>query len=283
MPESLVEPVPVKLPRGYISFSQVSGYQNCPEKYRLQYIEDAPSEPSGAALAGSAVHAVIAQAEQEGWWLEGRAEPMYAAFARDFGDRIEAVGGPDAIKWGGRKTKNFPQGEDMLWWAHTGPVMLDRYAALRQKDAAEGAQILPGDVEREVGVLLDVPGRNEKLLVRGFLDALVLVDPNGQAVIRDYKTGSWMAPEQLGLYAFMLGKADPPLNVDVGELVKLRQPKIDSMIARFNLAPWVPVMETMLLESVQGIESGFFPMRPGMLCPSCGVRSLCSWGATLGE
>lgn len=117
-----------------ISWSQISRHWDCPESYRLAYRTDAERRPSGAMLAGSAVHQAILIGEEEGWWWDdelwrGSPAPIVAlveqAFAVAFGVLIAGgrwlddeggwswrppaidvdgvrLEGEAALRWGGR-------------------------------------------------------------------------------------------------------------------------------------------------------------------------------------
>ena len=48
-----------KLPRGYLSASQIQKYLTCPEDYRLTYIEGRSFKPNSKMLRGSSVHKMV--------------------------------------------------------------------------------------------------------------------------------------------------------------------------------------------------------------------------------
>lgn len=78
-PEDLIAPTGPALelwPRSpkAISWSQVSRHWKCPESYRIAYRTEIEKQPSGAMLAGSAVHLAIEVGEREGWWTRPAAE-----------------------------------------------------------------------------------------------------------------------------------------------------------------------------------------------------------------
>lgn len=267
-------------PRGYLSWSQVSSYQTCGEAYRLRYFEHAPSEPSGAAIAGASIHEVIAEAEAAFWWQEGFADQLREVFVRTFVRRVTEAGGELACRWGGRKSRDYPNGEDFRWWLFNGPLMLNRYAQVRAADEDAGSQVLLPNVERKVSAFLRVPQRPEPILLIGYLDQLVLVNADGEAVVRDWKSGRWSEPLQLAVYAWMLANQEAPLTVTRGELVKLRQP-LEKTVEAYDLTQWTDLVPRLALDTIRGIEAGVFPIRPSMLCPSCSVREHCPWGSTL--
>lgn len=48
-----------KLPRGYLSASQIQKYLTCPEDYRLTYIEGRKFKPNSKMIRGSSVHKMV--------------------------------------------------------------------------------------------------------------------------------------------------------------------------------------------------------------------------------
>lgn len=58
-----IEPHP-GLPRGYMSFSQISKYLKCAKQYQFHYLEDAPFNGSDALALGKAVHAAVEYAHE---------------------------------------------------------------------------------------------------------------------------------------------------------------------------------------------------------------------------
>ena len=282
------ERLPAWLP-AHLSHSQISKYRQCGKAYELAYREGVPSIPSGAGIGGSTVHKVIEVCEAEGLWRDlnafGEGGGVEDLFRGMFTYLVEEAfdTSPYPVRWGTRKSKEFPEGEAVRWWWKMGPMFLRRYASLRQIDQEHGIKVLEGDVERAVGVHLDI--ESEPVLIKGYIDAVMMVDEEtGEGIIRDYKTGTWLDPTQLAVYAWMLSK-DPkrPWTITRGEFGYLRGANQDAWIKSYDLTDWVPLVPMFFREAAEGIASGYFPHNPTSLCSSCLVKKSCKYGITLGE
>ena len=81
-----------------LSWSQLSTWADCGEKWRLSKLERVPEIPQGALIAGREIHAAIAQAEPESMWQREDARdpdgPIAARFlastARDWREESAA-------------------------------------------------------------------------------------------------------------------------------------------------------------------------------------------------
>lgn len=265
----------------YLSFSRLSTYDTCGERFRLRYVDRVPSIPSGAAIGGSAVHQVIETAELEGWWekdFEDAVMLLTNAFRAVFKERVEAeTQHGEEIRWGGRKTKQYPMGEDFQWWdRYAGNLFLRRYLSVRKRDAEEGWRILDGGVEMEIGAYLD------DRYIKGFIDALGYVTGDGEVVIRDWKTGTWLQPFQLAVYAWMVQQSRG-LTVTRGQIGYLRGSSSETWIKEYDLSEWIDIVPRKFTDLVRGIEAQIFPIQPSNLCGSCAVRPYCAYGKTLTE
>lgn len=264
----------------YLSFSRLNTYDTCGERFRLKYVDRVPSIPSGAALGGSAVHKVIETSELEGWWekdFEDAVMLLTNAFRGVFKDLVNAEGGVAKMRWGGRKSKQYPLGEDFQWWdRYAGNLFLRRYLSVRKLDAKAGWQLLEGGVEMEVGADLD--GR----YIKGFIDALGYVTEDGEIVIRDWKTGTWLQPFQLAVYAWLI-RQGRGLTVTRGQIGYLRGAHAENWIKEYDLTEWVELVPRKFTDLVRGIEAQIFPIQPSNLCASCMVRPYCAYGKTLEE
>jgi hypothetical protein len=270
----------------HLSFSRLSTYAGCPRRYALRYIEHADRRPSGAGIGGTAVHEIIVEAEQEVAWADDDVwetdGPWAKRFREVFDEKLEEAGGPDACYWGGRKSKAWPDGEDPDFWRHKGPVFLFRYAQLRQADEELGLVIPDGGVEMEVNVPLP-----DGQVVKGYVDAIPLVDQaTGVAIIRDYKTGTWLDPLQLVTYGWMI-QAARGWTIESGHFAKLRAEDPEDVIQSYDLRPWLEAniaperYAALAIQIQQSTEHGLWPVNPSNLCVACDVKASCPWGRTV--
>jgi hypothetical protein len=289
---------PVQAERPYLSFSRLSTYRQCPAKYRFRYVQHVEERSSGALIGGKAVHQVIELAEQNRWW-EGSDEDeidrgiyyMEFEFRKDFTAALDAAGGEDKVRWGGRKSREFPNGEDARWWLKNGVMMLKRYGAERRRDHVSGMVLHEDGVEMAVSCEIDVtkrvpnpdrPGEwmevSDTVLVKGYVDALLMVNRDGQRIVRDYKTGTFQETTQLPIYGYLL-QAGPGIAVHGGELVMLRYN--DNRVKSFDITNQIPLVPDMFRGLIANLETEQFQIQPSMFCPSCTVRHVCPWGKTL--
>jgi hypothetical protein len=261
---------------GYLSWSRLSKYSNCGEQYRLQYVHEMPSEPSGPALAGKAIHQTINEVEaSEIWASEDYSGAMFTMFANHFSAAVDEVGGPEMCRWGGRKDRDGRPAEDYNWWiSYAGDLFMRRYAAIRRHDDQLGYKLLPNGVELEIAI--DLNGRH----FVSYIDML-LVDTDGQAIIRDWKTGTMVDPVQLGVYSYVLEHSELGLTIDQGQIGYLRGNDFSKYIREYDLAPLRALVPRLLDDLIRGVEAKIFPLRPSPFCAACGVRQACEYGATL--
>lgn len=262
---------------GYLSWSRLRTYANCGESYRLSYIEEIPGAPSGAAIAGKAMHRAIADAEAAESWKDEDDISMRLAFDSYFTEDVEQAGGPDACRWGGRKDKDGRPAEDYLWWVqYAGDLFCRRYAAIRRRDWGQGTQLYPDGVEMELAI--DINGRH----FVSYIDML-LVTEQGEPVIRDWKTGRMVEPYQLGVYSWVLANSELGLTVDIGQIGYLRGNDGNQWIKNYRIDQLRELVPRMLDDLIRGVEGEVFPMRPSPFCTACGVRQACEYGMTLDE
>lgn len=270
----------------YTSFSRLSTYLGCARKFRLRYIDHAPEVPQGSLIGGSVVHAVIQLAEENRWWdIEATTEAIRqqndyirTAFLREFARRLELVGGADKVRWGGRSTKEFPDRENADWWEAKGPSMVMRACSIRRDDRKLG--LVPhesGAVETEVRARLPTG-----LEVKGYIDALLMVTRDGEAVVRDWKTGSHRDDLQLMVYAWLLEQSRGIMPAR-GQMCMLRQENqpVKEVAIDPNYVALVPQMfaaRAMHLELDEKLgDLGFMP-NPSSFCGACTVAPSCPVG-----
>lgn len=156
-------------------------FNSCGKKFQLSYLDKVPQSPQGALIGGRVVHEVIAGAEERDTWAtdEGK-ELLGEMFLDSFHRALEGI--EDEVRWGGRKTRDYPNGEDKTWWEWFGPVALRRYADIRRADEPAGLTLKKGGTELKVSAFLE-----DGMEVTGYIDAFLLVDADGRYMTRDWK------------------------------------------------------------------------------------------------
>jgi hypothetical protein len=273
----------------HLSWSRLQTYSDCGEKYRLTYVEKVPREPQGYWIGGGAIHDAIQWAEsgdlvQE--FLEGGAltesksrQALEEWFLHRFDELLEEAGGRDAVRWAGRKTKEFPDGEDDRWWHKSGPMMLRRFLEVRMADHESGVRLWDRSVERSL--VTELPS-GTTLSAR--VDVLLAVDTDGTPFIRDYKAGKpgGADPLQLVNYAWLIGEALGILPRR-GEFCYLRAVDVKKRVREFDLGPWLEDVDVpaTFAQLEQLVDSGIFLIQPSSYCVSCPVRRYCRYGRHL--
>lgn len=180
---------------------------------------------------------------------------------------------PDEWTAGGRASKAWPNKEDSSWWLSQGPGMVDAWLDWWQALKDDGWYIwtAPGGAP---GIELEVKARIGSVMWRCFIDA-VLVDPDGDLVIVDWKTGSMepVAPIQLGTNALAMEKTLGVRPKYGGFFMGKKRFDIDhlydlSIYTEKVVAPWADRAARMEAEHL------FIP-HPSNLCNACGAKDFC--------
>jgi hypothetical protein len=267
----------------HVSFSRLSTYAECGQKFKLSYVDEVPREPQGAFIGGIAVHETVEDIELAGqarnplFFVDDFIAPSQAAtlFREKLMEGVGKVDDPDLIRWGGRKSKLFPNGHDLKWWTEFGPGMVMQFHRQRLADDRAGDEVLLEYVEAQVNGTWE---KNTPVVTR--LDAMV-EGRDGRFWIRDYKTGQARKEQRLQqvLYCMM---AEETLNIPIAgaELVYLATTALQ--VDRFEWQPYEAAIGLWVDEAIAGITSDVYPMSPSSYCTSCSVRSSCSYGRLLG-
>ena len=263
----------------YLSWSQVETLAGCGRKYELRYVEKMGSVEKGYFIGGNAIHTTIAESEGAGWWgnpeLFAHDGEAVAFFRNEVARLVAKAGGAAKVEWGGRKTKEFPEGENQDWWNYQGAQMLRRYSSLRQEDNAKGREAPKTEVQ--------VKFTHDGQLVLGYIDQLFnsgRIDDR----VRDYKTGAKYSPDtplQLALYGYAVRQT---LGVEVrwGEFIYLRSTD-GRLVYEVDLTEWYDLIPILLEEAQVELERGVFTHRPGWQCKTCDVAPFCEVGRRLVE
>lgn len=180
---------------------------------------------------------------------------------------------PEEWTAGGRASKAWPQKEDASFWLTTGPKILEKWADWWEDRKQEGWTIwtAPGGIP---AIELEVKARIGSTLWRCFIDT-VLVDPDGDLVIVDWKTGAMepVAPIQLGTNALAMEKTLGVRPKYGSYFMAKRQYDLShlydlSVYTEDMVAPWAT-------RAAEIEKQGLFIPHPSSLCNACGVRSFC--------
>ncbi len=267
-----------------VSWTRLTTFTGCSEKFRLAYVEKLRDRRAakGWFIIGTAVHETAEYAEREGLQYDLEAATtddgeLRLAFVASLKEQVRAAGGPENVQWGGRSSEQWPDGENLDWAMAFGPAMVENYVHLRRQDAERGR------IAVAVESALHPPIASGRR-VDAYPD-VVLTEPDGTIVVRDYKTGSGTSsPGQLDLYGWsirelgLFGAGDGvPIR---GEMAYLRPTKKEPRgrvvaydMARIDLIPGLIA----LFEAAVG--TGAYLPNPGAWCGGCDVRQFCTWGS----
>lgn len=265
----------------HVSFSQLDTYNRCGKRYQLERLLGAPKEPACWLLGGKAFHEFaerinlgqypifsgrIARSVPE--MVEVLRKDWLEHYDQALAEMVEEFGKPASTwKAGGRKTAEKPNGEDTDWWRINGLLQAAQYANWL---ATSGWQVFHlGDTAM---VEANVTGELGGVEVRAYLDSL-LVNPDGELVIVDYKTGTKIPPPvQLGNYRALL-MSTVGLTVDSGAFFMSRKAE---MTEPFDLRRFTPELVGSLMSDFDRSRSaGIFLPKPGDACHICDVKAAC--------
>jgi len=135
--------------------------------------------------------------------------------------------------------------------------------------------------EFRVSNMLAIPD-GEPLNILGYIDQWLVVDSNGEGIIRDWKSGYFdPGPNQLAMYAWMV-RESLGITVERGQLVKLKLKDIDKCVVDYDLSKLVDLVPQQLLGLVEQLKHDtIFPVKPSNFCGSCTVKASCAFGSQL--
>ena len=206
--------------------------------------------------------------------MKWTAEQSADIFTRHFHDEIRKLEGDTGVPvttWraGGRASKQWPHKENVEWWAHNGPPMVDAYAAWR--DSVDLALwITPAGLP---AVELDCQATIGGVPVKAFIDR-VFQQRDNSLVIVDLKTGS-RTPDsdlQLGFYKVLIQKLFG-VEVNLGAYWMSRQGGVTPYadLSRFT----ENYLGSILQQFRKACEHDIFIPNVNSMCGSCGLRDAC--------
>lgn len=170
----------------------------------------------------------------------------------------------------GRKTKDKPNGEDLNWWHQAG---LEQVIAYRSWLEMSGWRVVSIDGKPLIEYEVNAAFNGGETPVKGFIDA-VMVTPNGELVIVDYKTGSRVPAgvQQLALYATMMGMVGLPTPT-MGAWYMTRKGELSPIedLSRWDKA----YFENLFAQLARARNADVYLPHISDMCGSCGVNSFC--------
>jgi putative RecB family exonuclease len=235
-----------------LSFTRIDTYQNCPRRFRYQYVDGLPQAPAPQLSFGSSIHGVLE-------WLYDRKHPTLPTLE----DTLQAL----FDRWDTTGYAELPREEQLQAYAHAREVI----GAFHGRVLAEGFR-LPAAVE----AWFELPFPDEVIVV-GAIDRID-VDPDGGLHVIDYKTNRRAKPRtqvrgslQLAIYALATREL-------YGQLP--RTVSLDFVVPGVRVS--VPIEELDLAGVAQAVARTAAEIRarrdeptPNRLCDWCDFRDLC--------
>lgn len=272
---------------GHISYSSLSQWAECGEKWRLSHGYHAQHHTWYATIAGGAIHHIT---EQYDLHLHNPDEypalpDKLSSFKNIFATQVALVESEGTeIKPSGRMCKNVcesggPHKKDYDWWMHYGPIFLNRWKTWRHNHPEYITATLDSEpgIEYPVETLL-----NDDTKIVGYIDRVFTNTDSGETFILDIKTGRLPADSmQLHTYRYML--AQQGIEVTKGMFWTPATTKGDEQSVEQGTATELIDLDndtyrhvsSMYKQAMKGINEGIFVPHVTALCKGCPVRDSC--------
>lgn len=271
----------VVLGKDHLSYSALTDYLSCGEKFRLVRVEHVPRSPAVWFAGGSAFHTAT-ETYDEATLVEGiHPDDAKTAALDTFRSEFERLLGEEepGVEWrAAGRTKAHPLGEDAAWWANAGRFLVERYItwsrALAPSTSLWTVDQTHGDGSQytlhgiEVPFAVDFDG----VKVVGRIDR-VFVDNAGNFVVVDLKTGKRVPdPTQLGVYAAAM-EVQYGQRPRYGSYYMARDGRSSNSVLLDQYTP--DMVGRWFRDAAKGIGAGIFIPHQSSFCNACEVRDYC--------
>lgn len=278
----------------HLSYSQLSSYAGCSERYRLERLHKVSNNTWWTTLMGSAIHELTEEVETQRWLGMLGDDPM--DYGKLFKDRLAGLVEAEdrEIKASGKKLVNRspsggPNKKDREWVEHYGPIYLERYFNWTKENGLNLAEVngLPAvevpfhfEVTNTEGEVITLLGSIDRVYSRWGRKGLVVVDlkmgevPVGTLQLATYAVALQV---QYGLEASQGLFWAPHLGA-TGTGKKRVESPIGGTSEPVDLRKWdMSLLTTAYFNARRGIDAGVFIPTITQQCKGCGVRDYC-WG-----
>lgn len=256
--------------RPHLSYSSLTSWLDCGERFRLEKVLDAPQSPAWWFISGSAIHEA-----SEALDLGQETDPAEAFLSR-FHKAVEATLDEgwefEQIRAGGRVSNLWPNKENFDFWVAEGPGMVANWVAWRDARFAEGWSFLDMDGRAAIEVKVDIEFPDVRVV--GYIDR-IMIDRWGQAVTVDLKSGSREPDSSLQLGVYGIGmQQNYGISVPLGTYFMARkgtntEPASLMKYSHELVGSWFGMAK-------RAIESEVFIPKVGPFCNGCAVSKFCS-------
>jgi putative RecB family exonuclease len=251
-PDVAIDPLRDASGRLRLSFTRVDTFEQCPRRFRYQYIDGLPQAPAPQLSFGSSLHATLE-------WLYDRKHPVLPTLD----DTLQAL----YDRWEKEGYVDSERSEQLSAYEHARRILTDLHARIQR----EGFR-LPAAVE----AWFELPFPDDVVVV-GAIDRID-VDEDGSLHVIDYKTNRRARTRsqvkgslQLAIYALatreLYGRLPRAVALDfvvpgVTVTVPIEELDLDSVPAR-------------LAAVAERIRAGEDTPTPNRLCDWCDFRDIC--------
>jgi len=238
----------------HTSHSAINSYLRCGKAYELGKL-GVPELPAWWLLGGSAVHNATEWLDK-GEWDDSPEMAFYTAFNIEISDAVDTE--PDQDKW--RKAGYGARAQGYDRWMQQGPQYVRQWSVHTRPDWDHV----------ELDVATELPSG---ILIKGYVDRVLIHGSNEAATIYDLKTGATRpdSDQQLGIYSVLTSlKLDIPVTVAYNYMFK------DDEFYPMDVSNWtLETVDEIAKEWYNGISSGVFIPNRGKQCGTCGLSSGC--------
>lgn len=170
----------------------------------------------------------------------------------------------------GRPTKQYPNGEDYVWWRDNGPEQIKAWATWRDQNP----DLVIAEFDGAPAIELAVTATIGDVTLRGFVDRVFADRSTGELLIVDLKTGKNTpgSPLQLAFYRVAMEQT-VGVSPTHGAYWMSRKGTLSSVEHLWYptemIADWLHKVKHM-------IDSELFVPHMSFLCGSCSVRDHCT-------
>lgn len=257
----------------HVSYSGLTTWLDCGEKYRLQRIVGINEDPAYYLAGGTAVHTATEAYDNAILTGSMHADAVATAvhvFTESFQQQLDER--PNGTwRAAGRKTAAWPNGEDRAWWLANGITQVSAYCDWRRQHAGRldlwATESGVNAVELPVDPVFpgDIP-------LKGYIDRVFT--SGDDLIVVDLKTGSREPASalQLGFYAVALEK-QYGVRPKWGAYFMTRKGELGQLIDLTHYTE--SMLAYQLRQFVKAVTSGIFVPHVSMLCSGCGVKDAC--------
>lgn len=259
----------------HLSYSGLSTYNECGEKFRLTREIGVPEVPGWALVGGSAVHTATEVLDRQvyGLSLDDNRSTFREAFEQQIEKTVARDGVPE-LEWriSGKVSKQWPNKEDKDWWLFHGQSFVDNYIGWRNRYPGEIWLLPDGSPAIEIAIDCEIGSAH----VTGFIDR-VFQERDGTLRVVDLKAGRTTPTDGLQIATYGMG-VETSTGMTAGFHVKhgsYFMARDGLLVGNYDLDQLYPRLQYIYDGAWQAINANYFPARHSFMCKFCPVNEWC--------